>query len=393
MKIKTTPITIDGATFHYAQHEDERWWVLRDLGLLGVGLRTNSIDDEDLLDTRPKLAREAAIERWAKRTRAHSGQVLLDWLDQVRAAIDGDEPDMSTALRRLDAGRDVRVTDDAEQLEITSSYTTIDWKSFVYEDDDVRGISLRAMVDAGLYARMDHAVRALERSGLKRSPVRRTFASGQTGTDYVLALADAQFFAISAHTEMGERIARLIIEHHNEFQRLLDGDAEAEQRLHAHRAVTSALDADRDDPILSTLRSAMETRQRQLELEREVYQQREELAGFRTALEEMRRGRWRQEGEVSATWLAGQCRMYSKGGHPHNRAAITLGLARGFAAAGFMRQVAVEAHSGQDRDANPAWVFTHTGAERFRRLVQNEYGLQDFRVPYRGGEYRVFRNR
>ena len=42
----------------------------------------------------------------------------------------------------------------------------------MYDDGQVRGISLQAMVDAGLYARMDHAVRALESSELGFSPVR-----------------------------------------------------------------------------------------------------------------------------------------------------------------------------------------------------------------------------
>lgn len=77
------------------------------------------------------------------------------------------------------------------------SDTTIDWQAFFYDEDGVRGISLRAMVGAGLYARMDHAVRALRASGLGFCTVRCENPSG-TGRpieDHIMTLQEAQFFA------------------------------------------------------------------------------------------------------------------------------------------------------------------------------------------------------
>jgi transcriptional regulator with XRE-family HTH domain len=146
--------------------------------------------------------------------------------------------------------------------------TTIDWQRFAYTGAGASGISLRAMVDAGLYASMHKAVEALRRESFASTPVRVTFDSGQRGEDHILSLRDAQRLAMRARTEVGHQIAELILDHHDEFQRLLTGDTDAHARLAAHTPVALS-----GDPILDALTIAADVRRQQLALRQQVQEQ------------------------------------------------------------------------------------------------------------------------
>ena len=115
-------------------------------------------------------------------------------------------------------------------------FKTIDWQSFVYDEGGVKGISLRALVEAGLYARMDAALRTLKSSGLDYEHVE--LAAPQNGgtarQDAILTLRDAQRFAAKARTEVGEQILDTILDHHDDFQKLLAGDEETWERTERH---------------------------------------------------------------------------------------------------------------------------------------------------------------
>lgn len=111
-------------------------------------------------------------------------------------------------------------------------HTTIDWQRFVVEIDGQRGISLRRLVEVGgLYEQMSHAARALRSSGLGFCPVQDRSSGGRPANDYLLDFRDAVAFAAKAQTDVGRTILDLLISHHAEFQKLLDGDAEAIGKL------------------------------------------------------------------------------------------------------------------------------------------------------------------
>lgn len=146
------------------------------------------------------------------------------------------------------------------------TYTTISWESFVVEVDGVRGVSLRALVSAGLFEQMPHAVRALKASGAGFTPVREESRGGRPQEDYLMGLREAQRFCARVRTPVGERILDQILDHHDELQRLIAGDAGAQQRLadaqatHAHIEAQAAA-----DPLLGSLLALAQVRQVQLD--------------------------------------------------------------------------------------------------------------------------------
>jgi hypothetical protein len=273
--------------------------------------------------------------------------------------------------------------------------TTIDWRRFAYDDGDVRGISLRAMVEAGLYARMDHAVRALRAAGLPSSPVRGTHTHGQEVADYILTLLDAQRFAARARTEVGAAILDTILEHHAEFQRLLEGDQAAHDRLAAHRRPTPANDMPEwAGQIIAQLAALGATNKARVdEMAQGVEFLREDNVLMRQELEDTRLLHRMRPGEVDTTWMALRFDLFSSTGRVHINAVIALGLSWGLAEVGYMRQVEVEAGAGQDRATNPKWVFTADGWQRFGELLEQAHGGDDFQVVTLRRTYRVVRKK
>lgn len=237
MEFTPENVEVDGLTFTFAVHEGERHWTLKDLALANIPLRTNQFVPSDVLDTRPKMVREGALADWAESTRAKSGRRLLVWLDSVRAALEGVETDGAVeGLRRCSTTETIKTREERATEQQELGYQTIEWERFAYRGEDASGISLRAMVDAGLYAEMRYAVDALARADIISAVVTAESASGRPREDHILSLKDAQRFAARTRTPVGERILDLIIEHHADFQRLLDGDEEVQARVEEHKS-------------------------------------------------------------------------------------------------------------------------------------------------------------
>lgn len=136
--------------------------------------------------------------------------------------------------------------------------TTIDWEGFVVELDGVRGISLRELVErGGLYSKIEHAVRALLRSGLDFYSSEVKVAMGRPRKEYLFrSVNDAIEFCIIAASPTAHQIRRLLMAHHLEFQRLLAGDATAQARLDEAQAVHERIEAapaPTGDPLLDLI--------------------------------------------------------------------------------------------------------------------------------------------
>ena len=146
--------------------------------------------------------------------------------------------------------------------------TTIDWQAFVVEVDGNRGVSLRELVKAGLYARYEDAASAACNAGMEVFTVHpKNAARGRPGQDMLICgWRDAQKFCMRARTPVGEKIAELILDHHEEFQRLITGDAGAEQRLADAQATHDRIEAQAAaDPLLGSLLALAQVRQVQLD--------------------------------------------------------------------------------------------------------------------------------
>src|SRR5690606_38782604 len=142
---------------------------------------------------------------------------------------------MKTQQEALDAMKlELKVMRDEEDARTSAYPAQVDWQAFVVEHDGVRGISLRKLVDAGLYSQYSHAVRALNSSGFDVTEAKDKSSGGRPPTEHIITnLNDAQRFCVRAHTAVGDQIADLIIAHHGEFQALLNGDARAHAKIAA----------------------------------------------------------------------------------------------------------------------------------------------------------------
>lgn len=98
----------------------------------------------------------------------------------------------------------------------------VKWRQFFLEHEGEEWVSLRAMVETGgLYEHFHHAKDALLRSELFFTSIReKSDGRGRPKEDCLLRPPDAQRFAAQAGTEVGKRIAAVIIEHHNAYQRM-----------------------------------------------------------------------------------------------------------------------------------------------------------------------------
>jgi transcriptional regulator with XRE-family HTH domain len=155
-------------------------------------------------------------------------------------------------------------------------YTTINWESFVVELDGVRGISLRELVErGGLYSKIEHAVRALLRSGLDFYSSEVKVAMGRPRKEYLFRnVNDAIEFCIIAASPTAHQIRRLLMAHHLEFQRLITGDAGAKERLAdaqaTHERIAAAPPAPALSPTMVALQAAMEHEAKIIQLQHDV---------------------------------------------------------------------------------------------------------------------------
>lgn len=206
---------------------------------------------------------------------------------------------VTTALARhtLDHGID---------LDLEPYRTRIDWKRLVYDDGEVRGVSLRSLVELGLYSHMGDAVKALKNSGFDflAKPLKST--GGRPRVEYIIpSLRDAQEFCMMASTAVGGVLRGVILDHHEEFQKLLDGDAEAHARLAEVAPVPAP--APTGDPVLMLNAAIQMMREDQLKLIARVEElEREAELGPRP-------------GELSALDIAKMYNLTSRSGKPHTQ--------------------------------------------------------------------------
>lgn len=246
--------------------------------------------------------------------------------------------------------------------------TTIDWQAFVFDDGHRRGISLRAMVEAGLYEQMHGAVQALRASELRFSHVHVSgHGPGQSAIDYVLPLRDAQLFAARARTEMGRRILEVIIAHHEEYQALLEGNREAEVRLHEERSRRGAVSPEGLEEMAANLMQQAALVGRLVAGQARVEGRVSQLESWAQEREEVNQ---RRPGELPVTEVARRAGWLSRGGHPHNLAIILACTNAGFRERALMRHLFTEAFAGQGEDANPYWVLTADGVRVWEEEVR-----------------------
>ena len=249
-----------------------------------------------------------------------------------------------------------RVTDAARgngvDLDAPQPYpytTTIDWQRWAVEVDGVRGISLRAMVEAGLYTHYRDAVAALRGHGIQSAEISASSArSGPAPSDHLLTLKDAQRLAARAQTPTGRAILDLIIEHHEEFQRLLAGDADAHERL--ADAQPSAAHETPADPVMAMLAAAAETRRAQLAHESRLAALEHQMAHATTRLasvDAIHDARTLRPGEVYLSAVARHHGWLTSGGHAYPLA-VRLSLAcAGRPDYGVRRVMVPSPHAGQ----------------------------------------------
>lgn len=390
-EMKTETIEFEGRVWNVRVGEgNSTFWARREM-----------IDNLGLQCSRRVLQRRGHDYVWCPETGEAlvSGRFLLEWFEMGRSAdkkqkLEGAwlafveyQAKLQAVARVVDVGPTPVAP--VEEPEPAEEYTTIDWQAFVYDDGAVRGVSLRAMVEAGLYEQMAHAVRALRASGFPSSPVRETLGSGQKGTDHILTLLDAQRFAARARTEVGAAILDTILEHHAEFQRVLEGDIEAQARVETHQRATGT-DGGGVDYI-----AIMEAGLKQARQTREALQAAErERARLERSIEDVRQdialSTHRRDGEMSTAAVARRCRIYSRSGKPHTTAVIALTRQWGFGP-GLVRRVRLETAPGHSADYVEAHVFTVEGYERMRDQVAEFYGADGFDVETSTRTYRVTR--
>jgi hypothetical protein len=149
--------------------------------------------------------------------------------------------------------------------------TTIDWQAFVVEVDGNRGVSLRELVKAGLYASYQMALAAAQAAGLRGFQCEiKNSTRGRPGADLIMPDVRAvQKFCVRSRTPVGEQIADLILDHHAELQRLIAGDADAHQRL-ADVQPPAPAPAPALSPMMVALQAAMEHEAKIIQLQHDV---------------------------------------------------------------------------------------------------------------------------
>lgn len=126
------------------------------------------------------------------------------------------------------------------QVKTEEATTTIDWAALVEEveiDGEIRrGVRLRALVDLGLYGKFQDAEKALQNADLVFFTLTvKNAGRGRPSKDYLLeGIRSVQKFCARAKTDVGNQILGVIIDHHDEFQALLEGDRGAWERLRGH---------------------------------------------------------------------------------------------------------------------------------------------------------------
>lgn len=356
---------------------------------------------------------KSTISAWERNERAPSPEqiealhaVADELAERIRGrlaahelnASGGDAPasddDAVLTERMVDAARNNGVEAAAPKLD---PYTaTIDWQALVWSGEvdgqPARGVSLRAMVEAGLYSRFEDAEAAVERGDYRVLRVTRK-SGGRPGREILFAdVREAQRYALRARTEVGAQIAELILDHHDEFQRLLRGDRDAHERL--ADAQPNPAPETPDDPVMAILAAAAETRRAQLAqearlaaLEHQMARASAQVADVVDVVEDMREQQL-ADGEVYVGALADQHGWLTEAGNGYTRAVLrSLELA---GARGHTRQIRRAAHH-EGRAYHDVWVISAQGARLWRDQIRPEWeGLAEDGVVTLPGKMRCF---
>ena len=294
-------------------------------------------------------------------------RALLEWLgEDVTLPVKHEQSGVARVRREPQAAEGV-------------GYEVIPWETFAYNQGGIRGISLRALVAASLYAHIETAVAALSRL-LEGQEISRPsiVPHGPQGVDHILTLEDAMYLCGRAQTRVGARILRLMITHSRDFQRLLAGDEEVKAKVEEHQQASAAL-----DDLSPTLRMMIEGERRMNQMQAQIESVRTEALGV---VEE--RLSTRGGSETSLMELAHAVGLTSKTGRPHGQAMGALVRAAGGEAAGYLRPGTHISPDGEHREGvwctAQCWAhvlaITEEADQRALRIV----GADRLQVTVRG---------
>lgn len=117
----------------------------------------------------------------------------------------------------------------------------VNMNQFWFDDGELSGISLRKMVEAGLYSTFQMAKRALEtQEDVFNNVLKTTLApssqGGRPAEDYIFKdVRSAEDFCVRANTKVGNDIRQCFLNQKDEFVRLKEGDGDAWERMGAHQ--------------------------------------------------------------------------------------------------------------------------------------------------------------
>lgn len=244
---------------------------------------------------------------------------------------------------------------------------TIDWQALVGTHQGVSGVSLRHLVSLGLYGQYRDAAAAIEREpglfALTAKSVSLPSTGGRPAEDIIITdLRTVQRFCARARTEMGARIMDVILDHHDELQAMLAGDAAAIAR-HEQAKAPRPIDAlDVMGAMLEQMRiqrdalAAQEARQ--LELESRTAEVVAQVGQLERRLETTPLA-----GELSAYDVALAAKVTAKSGKPHAMAVLELVYQMGLPQEGLARQVWGEVNG----KLAPSWLIHQDGADMIKR--------------------------
>lgn len=225
----------------------------------------------DLDEVRSEIARIKDRELAAQIERAHGKATRWQAMGSRTVPLIEETAQLTLEGAALDSSRAAVKSAPVEPAAAPSPdpyTTTIDWQAFVVEVDGHRGVSLRELVKAGLYASYQMALAAAQAAGLRGFQCEiKNSTRGRPGADLIMPDVRAvQKFCVRSRTPVGEQIADLILDHHAELQRLIAGDADAHQRLaDVQPPAPPAL-----SPTMAALQAAMEHEAKIIQLQHDV---------------------------------------------------------------------------------------------------------------------------
>jgi transcriptional regulator with XRE-family HTH domain len=260
---------------------------------------------------------------------------------------------------------------------------TIDWQALVGEHQGIRGVSLRHLVELGLYAAYRDAEVALVKGEFLRSTQKLSHTAengGRPGSDYIITdLRAVQRFCSRARTEMGTRILDVILDHHDELQAMLAGDEQAEARHEQAKsqAPPSADPLDALASMIEQMRSQRDAIEAQAKRQQQLEEKTEQVVQLARRLETTPLA-----GERSAYQVAEEAGVKSNTGRPHSSAVVALIAELGLHKEGLAWQVPCEI-SGKIADT---WRVNSAGAAKLKytlaQLAKQGVVLEDGRTRF-----------